>query len=527
MLCDSNATKANILDAFLAFASDDIELNDRLLVFFAGHGHTVTGNRGEVGFLVPVDGNSRKVASLIRWDDLTRNSDLIPAKHLLFIMDACYGGLAITRALAPGSMRFVKDMLLRSSRQVITAGKANEVVADAGGPIPGHSIFTGHFLQALHGNAASDGVITANGVMAYVYDRVARDQHSAQTPHYGYLSGDGDFIFAAAVLAQAEAEPGVKDEDILVAVPTGMPPNTQDGAKSDLDRAKEYLAEPRDKIRLDDLVARKTRQLVPSLYSPDFSTQKPVDKAEIPERLRKYEALTDEMRALMSVLGYWAQEQHKPTLRKALVRLCDQLTVQGGSVAWIGLRWYPIDLLTSAASIAALSARNYEALNIVLQSGVISHENAGATVPLCVALEDGLLDAQRTDVFKLIPGHDRHYVPKSEYLFKVLQPQLDDLLFLGNDYEELFDYSEILRALVYADFCLQNDKRFWGPIGRFGWKFANRRGNDPFTRVVDEAGRLGSGWPLLSAGFFGGDIDRFKGVATRMRDEILVKLPWF
>ena len=75
---------------------------------------------------------------------------------MLFVMDACYGGLVFTRSLAPGSMRFLKDMLLRYSRQVLTAGKADEVVADSGGPVSGHSIFTGYFIEALKDKAAKD-----------------------------------------------------------------------------------------------------------------------------------------------------------------------------------------------------------------------------------------------------------------------------------------------------------------------------------------------------------------------------------
>jgi uncharacterized caspase-like protein len=122
----------------------------------------------------------------------------------MFVMDACYGGLAITRTLKPGSMRFMKDMLLRRSRQVLTAGKADEVVADLGGPLPNHSVFTGHLLEALAGKAASpDGMLTANGVIAYVYRSVANDASSQQTPHFGYLSGDGDLIFTDALLAKA------------------------------------------------------------------------------------------------------------------------------------------------------------------------------------------------------------------------------------------------------------------------------------------------------------------------------------
>ncbi|MEW8183571.1 MAG: caspase family protein [Candidatus Thiodiazotropha endolucinida] len=196
LLLDKEATKESIFKEFLRFTNDDIGLDDRVLVFFAGHGYTRNGRRGEVGYLVPSDANMVDFSTLIRWDDLTRNSELVPAKHMLFIMDACYGGLAITRHLKPGSVRFLKDMMVRYSRQVITAGKADEVVADSGGPIPNHSVFTGHFIEALKGNAADNqGVITANGVMAYVYEKVSKDRNSNQTPHFGFFDGDGDFIF--------------------------------------------------------------------------------------------------------------------------------------------------------------------------------------------------------------------------------------------------------------------------------------------------------------------------------------------
>ncbi len=114
-----------------------------------------TSARGDVGFLVPYDGHPGNLSTLLRWDEFTRNGDLIRAKHLLFLMDACYSGLAVTRAAPPGSLRFVRDMMIRPTRLVLAAGKANEPVADSGGPLPHHSIFTGHLLQAL-GGAAED-----------------------------------------------------------------------------------------------------------------------------------------------------------------------------------------------------------------------------------------------------------------------------------------------------------------------------------------------------------------------------------
>ena len=223
VLLDEDATRAAIHKAFLGFSGEATNLDDRLLVFFAGHGHTVRSRRSDVGYLVPCDGDPGDLSTLIRWDTLTRDADLIAAKHLLFIMDACYGGTAITRALKPDSLRFLKDMLQRVAQQVLTAGKADELVADLGGPRPNHSVFTGHFLDALDGAAASEGIITANGVMAYVYQQVSTDDSSNQTPHYGYLLGDGDFVFNPPATLRTETD-GTKDEDILIPIPASESP---------------------------------------------------------------------------------------------------------------------------------------------------------------------------------------------------------------------------------------------------------------------------------------------------------------
>lgn len=192
-LLDADATRAEIMKRFLAFES--LAPDDRLLVFFAGHGITVDGQRRPMGYLVPVDGRVNDKSILIRWQELTDNAEIIPAKHVLFIMDACYSGLAIQRATAIGERRFLREMLQPRSRQVITAGKTDQPVADGGGPTGHNSIFTGHMLEGLRGKAADEsGVLTASHLMDYVYRKVSSDARSNQTPHFGHLDGEGDFI---------------------------------------------------------------------------------------------------------------------------------------------------------------------------------------------------------------------------------------------------------------------------------------------------------------------------------------------
>ena len=219
LLTDKDATRSRIFEEYMAFTSDSVSVDDRILFFFAGHGYTVTGARGEIGFLVPHDGDVEHLHTLIPWRELISSSELISAKHLFFVVDACYGGLALKRYLKPGSARFIRDMLQRLSRQVIAAGKANETVSDAGGPRPGHSIFTGHFLNGLDGAATPpNGILTANALMAYAYTEVSQDYHSQQTPHYGIVDGDGDFILDQLALDEIDIDES-RDEDLLVSVP--------------------------------------------------------------------------------------------------------------------------------------------------------------------------------------------------------------------------------------------------------------------------------------------------------------------
>jgi len=86
----------------------------------------------------------------------------------------------------------------RTARQMLTAGGADQEVAD-GGP-NGHSIFTWTLLQALEGKADAngDGVITATELASYISPVVA--SLSRQTPAYGSMpgSGGGEFVFELA-----------------------------------------------------------------------------------------------------------------------------------------------------------------------------------------------------------------------------------------------------------------------------------------------------------------------------------------
>lgn len=525
VLLDAEATHAAILSAFLKFTKDGISANDRLVIFFAGHGCTRTGRRGEVGFLVPVDGTAEELRTLIRWDDLTRNAELIEAKHVLFVMDACYGGLAIQRSVAPGSSRFLKDMLQRYSRQVLTAGKADETVADSGGPRPGHSIFTGHLLDALEGRAAdANGIISANAVMSYVYDHVGKDPYSRQSPHFGFLEGDGDFIFSAPNLAALNTDKE-EDRDVLIQVPAANTPVNQLADKETLiEGVKDYLSNPEKRIRLDDLVSAEIRNATYRLTEDDFPVQQgsPITPEDIAARLHKYEIALERLTPITILISKWGNTDHQPLLERIIARIADGTEMKSGLTVWLGLRWYPILLLMYSGGIAALSAHNYRSLSSLLSTRVKDFsKGSGESLPAVIPTVNGILDVDRVELFKKLPGHERFFTPRSEYLFKRLQPELEDLLFLGNSYEDLFDRFEMLYALTYADAENEELPSIWAPPGRFAWKGRHGISRDPYSALTTEAREQGPSWAPLGVGMFRGSLDRFNEIATAYRDHVL------
>ena len=519
ILLNQTATRSNITNAFLKYSQNGCAYDDRLVVFFAGHGHTVDSYRGQVGFLVPHDGDPRDLSTLIRWDEFTRNADLLPAKHVLFLMDACYGGLMVTRSATPGSVRFVRDMLTRHSRQVLTAGKANETVADSGGPLPNHSIFTGHLLDALSGRAKDNNDnVTANGVMSYVYSRVSNDPDSQQTPHYGYLQGDGDMIFEPRQFPEHSEEPPISERMVLVPVDSQTTLT-----ESPLEQLKELLSEEKYRIKLFDYMAQATRVVMAETAEDNFPLQGPITKESFLERLNHYESKFSVLYQQVMLLARWTTASQGEAMTLPLRRLAERNGVAAGNGWLIASRWYPILLAVYGAGLGAVVGGNLVRFLELIHSPAPSI-NHGKPSNLLTGSYDGT--GEFYDAFKMIPGRERQQVPRSEHIFSVMQPLADDVLFVGSQYEHIFDRVELLMSLEYGHISYKAETGYyWSPIGRFAYR-GRHFGPTPLNKMIEEADLAGASWAPLKAGFFGGSMIRFKEIAGELT-KIMSNVPWF
>ncbi|MBW1780602.1 MAG: caspase family protein [Deltaproteobacteria bacterium] len=197
VILDKEATHRRILTELFHELPERVGRNDRLFLYFAGHGQTEDLPKGgKRGYIIPVDGDvSNYGATAISMDQIRSLSSRIPAKHILYAMDSCYSGLGLNRSggVSPKISDYLRKISSMRVVQIITAGGKGEQVQEKGG----HGLFTTYFLNALRGEADfnKDNVVTGTELGAYLRPTVSNASAQAQTPLYGRLEGEGEFLF--------------------------------------------------------------------------------------------------------------------------------------------------------------------------------------------------------------------------------------------------------------------------------------------------------------------------------------------
>lgn len=237
-LMDQEATLVNIRTTLGGVLPQKAKKNDGVFIFFAGHGETVDlPDGGNLGYIVPVDGSTDKseyFASLLPMTQVREICNLIPAKHIFFVVDACYSGLAASaeRGMSSETKLFVGKLATLKSRQILTAGGRGEPVIEKSEW--GHSAFTYKFLEALESGAAdvdNDGIMTAGEIGTYIRTRVPRITDNRQSPQFKNLTNDeGEFIFIST-------DSPAKASSVLPA-PRGVSSSGEDELKKELERLK-------------------------------------------------------------------------------------------------------------------------------------------------------------------------------------------------------------------------------------------------------------------------------------------------
>jgi hypothetical protein len=184
------------IDQFIQ--SHGFQPDNRLLIYYAGHGWTRKTN---YGYLVPIDapdastveGDLKFARMALSMEQILSWSKQIEAKHVLFVFDSCFSGSVFKVRGASRPPLYLERKMNLPVREFITAGDANEEV-------PAKSIFTPLFVRGLNGEADInlDGYITGSELGDYLPQQLSRYTQE-QNPQYGKIRDpdfdQGDIVF--------------------------------------------------------------------------------------------------------------------------------------------------------------------------------------------------------------------------------------------------------------------------------------------------------------------------------------------
>jgi hypothetical protein len=178
----------------------DLKENDRLLIYYAGHGGTRNGPP-ERAFWLGVDADPRTQAGWISAEDVSDKIKQIAARHILLVSDSCFSS-SITHPTTTTVRRDLNEQRFqiqwsRRARMVLTSGQ-NTPVLDSSGD-RNHSLFAQAFLAVLRQN---DHVLSGEMLSYELGSRIqpeATRMGLKQTPTYTSLQDAnhdyGDFFF--------------------------------------------------------------------------------------------------------------------------------------------------------------------------------------------------------------------------------------------------------------------------------------------------------------------------------------------
>ncbi len=195
-----DATRRETLQAFKDLQAVS-QPEDRLLVYYAGHGFSDSGSQR--GFWVPVDAADQ--FDYLPNEVIRKELEIIKAKHKLLIADSCFSGTFVTTQRSLGTELnwreegYYVNKSADPSFQTLTSG-SNEPVFDGGPAWGGHSIFAHHLLSKLRNN--QDPYFPSKKLGQHLEEQVANDVAislgAEQTPIFSAIypgHSGGEFFF--------------------------------------------------------------------------------------------------------------------------------------------------------------------------------------------------------------------------------------------------------------------------------------------------------------------------------------------
>ena len=219
----------------------EIQENDSIIFYYAGHGFKGVIDDGPVGYLTPSDAKNQMVGnkSLLPMEAIYEALLGANCKHTLLILDCCFAGnfrFAEVKRAAPAPFlvplnerRFERYKSSKAWQVLVSSGpnqKAHDSADWAG--IRANSPFAKALMNALEGgiadavdfgsqNKLKDGIVTATELFLYVWELVESTTSETVVQHPGLFPmrehEEGEFIFLNPTMTADQFDWPVFDED--------------------------------------------------------------------------------------------------------------------------------------------------------------------------------------------------------------------------------------------------------------------------------------------------------------------------
>ncbi|MGP8250716.1 MAG: tetratricopeptide repeat protein [Terracidiphilus sp.] len=193
-LIDGQATLENIRHELEVWLPSVTHPDDRVLVYFAGHGFVSNGT----AYIAPYDIDLNNIATTAYpMESLGKDMGArINGKWKVLITDSCHSGAITPEADRSTVNRTLLD--LDKSLFSITASRDREQSYESDKWGGGHGIFTYYVVKGLEGEADTngDGIVTADELAEYVHTNVRDATNAAQNPTSERGSFDPNMVLA-------------------------------------------------------------------------------------------------------------------------------------------------------------------------------------------------------------------------------------------------------------------------------------------------------------------------------------------
>ena len=267
---------------------------------------------------------------------------------------------------------------------------------------------------------------------------------------------------------------------------------------------KRYIAEPRYRIQLSDLIDQTIERVIELTSGEAFTAADApnLTSESVTARFHSYEEVCSILLAMALTGSFWAEEEHYPVWQQALQRLGSR-TPSSNQVFWFEeLQRYPATLLLYALGLGAVEANRLHFLKHMLATTISrKHQNDMPAVQILSPSYWFLQDVQAIPILEEM--YNINYAALSHRIQDTLRPHAERIIHDDNRYTLVFDKLEILMALSYAHHQDEySPYRYQEPQGAFVYRYENT--TNPILQEIGESlDTMQAESPFVTSGIFG------------------------